>query len=419
MWTELAYGISPGDRSVIDQGGALMTKQRCPQRRCQSEPLDLGLTCLAAIAASLIVLLLIPGAAGAKTKWLCRPGHSPDPCLGSLKTTVISPGGQARVVKPRNARHPKIDCFFVYGSVSTQPGPNANLHIDPEEAGIARDQASRLSQTCRVFAPMYRQITGQIKDFQTLKAAAKVAYASLRHAWHRYITHFNHGRGVVLIGHSQGSIALRKLIRNQIDGRRAVRRRVVSAILPGADVLVKKHELADGDFRHIPGCRSATETRCVIAYSTFDEPVEADSRFGRPDGPGSFEAAWGLPVRRSNVRVLCTNPASLSGGSGALDTILPTTPPTSLDAGLWKAIWNGNLPTAPTPWVTPQDHYTGKCVRSNGAHVLMLSPVGDAQHLRQPVSGFGLHFLDVELALGNLTDLVKSEAKAYISKASR
>ena len=52
-----------------------------------------------------------------------------------------------------------IDCFYVYPTVSEQEGPNANLEIEPQEKQIAIDQASRFSQSCRVFAPMYRQLT--------------------------------------------------------------------------------------------------------------------------------------------------------------------------------------------------------------------------------------------------------------------
>ena len=38
-----------------------------------------------------------------------------------------------------------------------QEGPNADLTIEPQETQIAIDQASRFSQVCRVFAPMYKQ----------------------------------------------------------------------------------------------------------------------------------------------------------------------------------------------------------------------------------------------------------------------
>ena len=76
--------------------------------------------------------------------------------------------------------------------------------------------------------------------------------------------------------------------------------------------------------------------------------------------------------------------------------------------------WNGARPTASTPWITPRDHYASRCASSNGADVLMLSPIDGAQHLTQPLPRYGLHFLDVERALGNLTATVTCEAKAYV-----
>jgi hypothetical protein len=362
------------------------------------------------------------GTANARTKWLCKPGKKPNPCLatgGRLRTTVISSDGRARVVNPRPGRNPKIDCFYVYPTVSTQTGPNANLRIDPEETGIARDQASRFSRTCRVYAPMYRQITTPPQGFGELKQAAKVAYADVRDAWRVYLKRFNKGRGVVLIGHSQGAVALTKLMRNEIDRRPRVRRRLVSAILTGGNVLVKKGKAVGGDFRNVRACRSPAQTGCVLAYSTFAEPPEADSLYGRPPRRGSFADAFGLPLGAPNLHVLCTNPASLSGGAGALRTILPSVAPTGLFDELWGEIFNGDRPTASTPWITPQDHYSGRCVTSNGANVLMLSPIDGAQQLTQPLPGYGLHDLDVEIALGNLTATVQREARAYLRRNSR
>src|SRR5881392_4273217 len=61
-------------------------------------------------------------------------------------------------------------------------------------------------------------------------------------------------RGFVLVGHSQGSRMLRALIRAEIDPKRVVRRRLVSAIIPGANATVARGRLAGGDFKHIPMC---------------------------------------------------------------------------------------------------------------------------------------------------------------------
>src|SRR3954470_20919339 len=48
------------------------------------------------IAASLAMLSLATEAHAATT-WLCKPGANPNPCFGSLQTTVIDPAGQSHV----------------------------------------------------------------------------------------------------------------------------------------------------------------------------------------------------------------------------------------------------------------------------------------------------------------------------------
>src|SRR5436305_9784203 len=106
------------------------------------------------------VLGAFAAGASAKTVWLCFPGHRPDPCTPGLSTTVFSPTlKKLGVQHPKQVAHPAIDCFYVYPTVSGQPTGIPNLKIDPEEKSIALYQASRYSQYCRVFAPMYRQVT--------------------------------------------------------------------------------------------------------------------------------------------------------------------------------------------------------------------------------------------------------------------
>src|SRR5919204_3910950 len=114
----------------------------------------------AAVAAALGAF---PGAATAatpKTVWLCRPGLAHNPCTPGLRTTTFSPSGKRLGVRAVKAtRPPKFDCFYVYPTISDQKTVNANLHVDPVERSIALFQAARYSQECRVFAPMYRQLT--------------------------------------------------------------------------------------------------------------------------------------------------------------------------------------------------------------------------------------------------------------------
>src|SRR3954454_15995253 len=108
----------------------------------------------------LLAALLLPAAAHGNTVWLCRPGLAHNPCVTKLDTSVFSPMGKLRRVEhPQVSKSRPVDCFYVYPTVSDQKGEHANKHVDPVERSIALYQAARYSQVCRVFAPMYRQIT--------------------------------------------------------------------------------------------------------------------------------------------------------------------------------------------------------------------------------------------------------------------
>jgi Protein of unknown function (DUF3089) len=233
-------------------------------------------------------------------------------------------------------------------------------------------------------------------------------------AWKTYLRRYNRGRGVVLIGHSQGTFVLRELVNQAIDSRKKVRKELISAILLGGNVTVPEGGTVGGDFKHIPACRRARQFGCVIAFSTFDSPVPADSKFGRPNG----FAPPGLPTTGD---VLCTNPAALGGGSRLLTSVFPTQP---FAPGTTIGLATGlvGVPTltgATTPWFQAQG-YTGACDSSNDADVLQISPVGGAPELNPvPDQTWGLHLVDANIALGNLTDDVAAEAKAWLKKNSK
>jgi hypothetical protein len=349
-------------------------------------------------------MMAVPAAAGAKTVWLCRPGLNARSCAPSLSTASYSPSGRKLGVQhPKRDAAPPVDCFYVYPTVSDQKTTLANFHIDPVERSIALYQAARYSQHCRVFAPMYRQVTltALVKNGTETAKQLATGVGDVRRAFKDYLAHDNHGRGFVLIGHSQGSFVLRTLIARDVDTKPAVRRRMLSAILLGGDVLVKKGSTSGGDFKHIPACRSTSQLHCVVAFSTFDTPVLSNSLFGRS------------PVKRDSV--LCTNPAALGGGSGTLDSILPTapfTPSSTLAVGI--ALVGLTLPTPHTEWIHFPGSYTARCSSANGAHVLQITPKHGAQTPHPSPDGtWGLHLLDANIALGNLVDLVHSEGVAF------
>jgi hypothetical protein len=257
------------------QGGRNARSDR--ERRTQAPRSSLVAGLATAIAAGVLALAGAAPAAAKGPVWLCLPGHRPDPCTPGLSTTVYSPKLQKlRVTHPKAVKKPAFDCFYVYPTVSDQTTAVANLHIDPVEKSIALYQAARYSQYCRVFAPMYRQTTlagigapGTSPTAPT-PAQAKEGPADVAAAFRTYLKKYNHGRGFVLIGHSQGSFVLRSLIAKQVDSKSAVRKRLISAILLGGNVLVRNGSDKGGDFKHIPACHSRTQVGCVIAFSTFN-----------------------------------------------------------------------------------------------------------------------------------------------------
>jgi hypothetical protein len=214
----------------------------------------------------------------AGTVWLCKPGIADNPCTGDLSTTIIDSEGKETVVPAQPAKDPPIDCFYVYPTVSQQTRVNADLSIDPEELSVARYQVALFSQVCNVYAPIYPQLTVHAAG----SGSVQIAYEGVRAAFADYMANYNHGRGIVFIGHSQGAEVLTGLIHNEVDTNPEVRKRLVSAFLIGGNVTVPVGKTVGGDFANIPACQSATQTGCVVAYSSFDTTPPAGAVFGRP-----------------------------------------------------------------------------------------------------------------------------------------
>jgi hypothetical protein len=363
-------------------------------------------------AAAALMLFVAVGTASAKTVWLCKPGATPDPCTPGLGTTLYNPAltNVLGVQHPEKVKNPPIDCFYVYPTVSGEKTGNSDLKIQAVQRSIALYQAARYSQYCNVYAPMYRQLTlagiGQGKP--TTTPNPKLPVEDVTAALRNYLKNYNHGRGFVLIGHSQGSFVLRSVIAKVIDPNPALRKRLLSAILMGGNVVVKGNAGIGGDFKHIPACRSNTQLGCVIAFSTFDQPVPSDSMFGRPGAIGG-----GKPPK--GAEVLCTNPANLGGGSGLVDWVSPSAPfdPTSILSTAIKLL-GVKTPTPSTVYWAVQGPYSAKCVDSNGAHVLMITPRNGApKPTPSPTPQWGLHLLDANIALGNLIHIVQAESAAF------
>lgn len=350
--------------------------------------------------------------------WLCRPGRHDDVCGRSNQdATVLSADGSTTIEHFQRASDAPIDCFYVYPTVSREPTGNASLTVQPEEIAVVNQQFARFASVCRPYAPLYRQGT-----LAALHASMRgtpipvdrdLPYADVKAAWDHYLASDNHGRGVVLIGHSQGSSILAKLVAREIDGK-PVQQRLVSVILAGYRLQVPVGREVGGDFKTIPLCDVTHRTGCAINFASFraDSPPPADAKiFGSSTGPGLHAA--------------CVNPAALDGGSGALRAYLGEGKEMVTASGLAQGPWTNPPRPIATPFVEVPGMLSAEC-RDDGTHnylaiAIHTDPrgkrtndiVGDLVIDGRVQKDWGLHRIDMNLTMGNLVDVVRAQGSTY------
>lgn len=336
------------------------------------------------------------------TRWLCRPDRTDDFCDVDLSATVIAADGSTSIEPFEPADNAPIDCFYLYPTISDDPGINSDLDANQSEGSTARVQAGRFASVCRIFAPVYRSITlAGLFGGQATPEAREVAFADVVDAWKHYLANDNDGRGVVLIGHSQGASSLRRLASEVIEPDDAQRDLLVSALFLGSAVRIPDATATvGGDFAKIPVCTSSDETGCIVTYATFDaaSPPPENTRFGKPrDGDGV---------------AACTNPAALGGGSAKLTSYHlagSVVPRLSIQ------------PQVTTPFVKFESWIDAECREANGVRWLQVTfPTGNDirpdGYDNVPDASWGLHIDDVNIAMGSLIELVRSQTAAYLDQ---
>ena len=139
-------------------------------------------------------------------------------------------------------------------------------------------------QRVRADLPAADPVRNHQKGLVTPEASLQ-AYLGALSAWQEYLAKYNNGRGIALIGHSQGALLLKQLIKEQIDPHPALRKQLVSADLMGGNVLVPKGKTVGSDFQNVPACEVAWQTHCVVAYSSFLKEPPEGAFFGRVNSP--------------------------------------------------------------------------------------------------------------------------------------
>ena len=352
--------------------------------------------------------------------WVCRPDID-GACASDLTTTVITADGSLRREAFVRAKRPEVDCFYLYPTVSHGPDAGAPATVTEDERRAVRQQLERLASVCRLYAPVYRQVTVTAmkagvssRTIPGLEAAGRTSRADAMAAWRYYVANENYGRGVILIGHSQGAALLTELIQQEIDGRPG-RKQMVSAILAGGWVTAPEGADRGGTFRTIPACRQNGQIGCVLTFNTY--------RAERP-----VPEAKAMPFDKARTP-LCTNPAALSGGSGALKPILSATGETIIpELTAPQPPWTDPPSRIDTPFVALPGLFEAECRHDkHGVYLAVWSVAGPGDGRTGALTGewmidgvaddtMGLHNIDLNLTAGNLLEVVRAQIAAYARK---
>lgn len=340
--------------------------------------------------------------------WLCRPDAN-GACDTDLSLTEITRTGAVERPPPP-ARPLLVDCFYVYPTVSEQPSGNADGTETAAERYVVQQQFARFGEVCRRFAPLYRQTT-LAGIAGRARGDSERAYADVRAAWAHYLAHDNGGRGVILIGHSQGARHLSRLVAEEIVGAEAAAR-IVAAYLIGWPVPTADPEAAampSATPPMLPLCERPNQTGCTVAYVTFAaaRPPAGDNRFAGRPGPGLMSA--------------CVNPARLMD-TPMLAAIFPARP-----RGAGLSGFAANLSTRPVATASYQlsGMIRGECRRgadgqsylAADSDVPIIARGFEAMDAALP--GWGLHLVDVNIALGNLVALARRQAEAWAARSAQ
>jgi len=190
-----------------------------------------------------------------------------------------------------------------------------------------------------------------------------------------------------------------RLLRRFFDDDPALRSRLLLAMPIGGDVEVLAGDTRGGTAKNIPVCTRPDETGCIVAYRTYaaGERVEPDR--------------WAPPAGHETV---CVDPSIADRA--------PAAPTHRLD-GATFAVWPElrgfmrGIEGVDTPFVVLRDFYGVRCVRGPGGfaylEVSAAPPPGDTRtspvelrHRRFRLGNLGLHILDMQLAQGDLVDMV-------------
>ncbi len=268
--------------------------------------------------------------------------------------------------------------------------PDVNARIDL----YLRGQASVFNGVAEIWAPRYRQATfgAFLTDKPEAAKAIDLAYGDVRAAFHAFLAAQPDDRPIILAGHSQGSLHLLRLLKDEVTGDPKLKARIIAIYAPGWPI----SQTADLPALGFPACTTTAQTGCVLSWLSFAEDADFTALRTRFDGaPGLTGAS------RKGTQILCVNP--LTGAE---------TP-------------NAALPAANLGALTPNGDMTGgmlvpgtigaQCLAS-GILDIGATPAGFPDYV---LPGNNYHVYDYALFWANLRADAEGRVSAWLNANAR
>ncbi|MBV7259534.1 DUF3089 domain-containing protein [Erythrobacter crassostreae] len=234
---------------------------------------------------------------------------------------------------------PDYAVFFVHPT-SYLSRDNWNAPIGDEEAEriariYVRGMASPFNSASEIWPPRYRHAT--MGSFLTKEPeggqAIEAAYADVAEAYRYFLSSLDEDTPIVLAGHSQGSLHLLRLLREEVNGS-PVADRLVGAYVIGWPISIEHDVPALG----FAACATPAQTGCVLSWSSFAEPADPSRVIETYANSIGFDGD-----KRGSSQILCTNPLTgVFGGSADASANLGTLVPDD-------SMSNGELVRAAVP----------------------------------------------------------------------
>jgi hypothetical protein len=190
---------------------------------------------------------------------------------------AVLPGKYPENLKDYPVQDPQdsIDVFYVYPTlIVSEKDKRWNVPLEDtiqknKVLNVAvRFQASAWGSSGNLYVPFYRQ--AHLRSYSNLEnggtTALLLAYSDVKAAFEYYLKHYNHGRGIILAGHSQGSTHISYLLRDFFDGK-PLQKQLVAAYIPGVG-------LDKNQFKTIPLMQHPDQIGGFVTWNTFKKKFD-------------------------------------------------------------------------------------------------------------------------------------------------